>query len=398
MALTDLAVRRAAAEDRPKRFWDGDGLYLLVKPSGAKWWRFDYRHLGVRNTLSMGTYPEVTLAKARAKRADARTLLAEGRNPSEVRRRTDAKRRTASRETFTVIAEEWLEHQRPRFATTTIKKLEHITATHLTPALGDRPIARIEPPDLLEVLRTIEVGERHETAHRAKQIVSQVFRYAIATGRATRDPSADLRGALKPVIATSHAAVTNPIEIGKLLRTIDGYRGELVIRDAMLLAALLFVRPGELRQAEWAEIDFDHALWRIPASKMKMRSPHLVPLARQAIAVFKRLKIATGHGKYVFHSIRGRTGQPISNTTINQALRRLHFTHDQMTAHGFRAMASTRLNEMGFDSDVIERQLAHRERSVRAIYNRAQYLPERIAMMQAWADELDRLKALEPEA
>ena len=261
------------------------------------------------------------------------------------------------------------------------------------PWLGALPITQIDAPALLSTLRRIEARGAHETAHRTKEKCGQVFRYAIATGRATRDPSTDLRGALAPIVSTSRAAVTDPGQVGDLLRAIDGYSGQFITRCALRLAPLLFVRPGELRHAEWSELDLDAAMWRIPAGKMKMREGHVVPLAPQAVAILRELHRLTGRGRYCFPSLR-TPDRPMSENTINAALRRLGFDKDTMTGHGFRAMASTRLNEMGWAPDVIERQLAHAERNkVRAAYNRAQYMAERKTMMTAWADYLDALRS-----
>lgn len=265
--------------------------------------------------------------------------------------------------------------------------------TFLFPYLGSRRAADITAPELLAALRRVEARGIHETTHRVKQRAGQVFRYAVATGRAERDPSADLKGALAPVVSRNHAALTRPDEIAELLRAIAGYQGHAVASAALKLAPLVFVRPGELRRMEWQELDLDAAEWRIPASKMKMREAHIVPLSRQAVAILRELEPLTGRGQYVFPSVR-TASRPMSENTLNAALRRLGYTKEQMTAHGFRAMASTRLNEMGWDADVIERQLAHAERNkVRAAYNRAQYLTERRRMMQAWADHLECLKA-----
>lgn len=265
------------------------------------------------------------------------------------------------------------------------------------PRLGARPMGEIDAPELLAVLKRIEARGAHETAHRLKARIGQVFRYAIAHGTAIRDPSADLRGALAPVVSTSHAAVTNPAKVGDLLRALDEYSGQFVTRCALRLAALVFARPGELRHAEWSE--FDHAAeWRIPAHKMKLREAHVVPLSTQAVAILSELQPLTGRGRYLFPGVR-TPDEPMSNNTVNAALRRLGFDKDTMTGHGLRALASTRLNEMGWAPHVIQRQLAHAERNkVRAAYNRAQYLAERRRMMQTWADYLGQLKAASGQA
>ncbi|MGA0586770.1 tyrosine-type recombinase/integrase [Dyella sp. KRB-257] len=289
------------------------------------------------------------------------------------------------------MAEEWLAKQAATMAPATMAKARWTFDDLVFPWIGSRPIAEIDPPEML-VLRRIEERGAHETAHRTKQRCGQVFRYAIATHRAKHDPTTDLRGALTAAKVEHRPAITDPARIGELLRAIDGYTGGFVVRCALRLAPLVFTRPGELRKAEWAEIDMDAALWRIPAERMKMREPHTVPLAPQAVAVLRELQPLTGNGRYVFPSAR-TTSRPMSDAAVNAALRRMGFDKDTMTGHGFRALASSRLNELGWAPDVIERQLAHAERNkVRAAYNRAQYMEERQRMMQAWADYLDGLR------
>jgi integrase len=373
--------------------FDGGGLYLEVSPAGGKWWRLKYRYGGKEKRLSLGTYPDTGLADAREKRAAARRLLAAGVDPGEQRKamKTAGEERAAN--SFAVVAAEWLALQKSRMAIATLEKAQWTFDELLNPWIGNRPIAEIEAPELLKLLRRIEDRGAHETAHRTKQRAGQVFRYAIATSRAKHDPTADLRGALAPVVSTSRAAITDPVKVGDLLRAIDTYQGSLVTKCALRLAPLVFVRPGELRKAEWAEIDLDGAQWRIPAARMKMREEHVVPLAPQAVAILRELHPLTGRGQYVFPSYRGKA-RMMSENTVNAALRYMGFDKDTMTGHGFRAMASTRLNEMGWPPDVIERQLAHAERNkVRAAYNRAQYLDERTRMMHAWAEYLDGLRA-----
>lgn len=394
LPLTDTQIRKIKPDASVLRLSDGDGLYLLVQPSGGKWWRFDYIHQGRRKTLSFGTYPEVSLVAARARRAAAREQVAAGTDPS--RQRQEAREAAVQAMTFAEVADEWLERQQHVLAPVTFEKATWMLKSLVNPWLGKRPIAEIEPPELLSVLRRIESRGKHETAHRTKQRCGQVFRYAIATGRAQRDPSADLRDALTPVRSTHRAAVTHPEQVGELLNAIDGYHGSFVVRSALQLAPLVFVRPGELRKAEWSEIDLAAAEWRIPAERMKMREAHIVPLSTQAVAILQELKPLTGHSRYVFPSIRTIT-RPMSDGTINAALRRLGYDSDQHVGDGFRAMASTLLNEMGWAPDVIERQLAHAPRNkVRAAYNRAQHLSERRKMMQAWADFLDNLRGNRP--
>jgi len=393
MPLTDTAIRKAKPGTSPRRLSDERGLYLLLNPNGSLWWRWDYRHAGKRKTLSMGTYPDTSLRDARDKREAARKLLAGGADPGEQRKAEKAAGEEREANSFAVIAEEWLARQVARMAPATLEKAQWTFNDLVNPWIGNRPVTEIDTPEMLKLLRRIEERGAHETAHRTKQRCSQIFRYAIATGRAQHDPTAALRGALAPVVSTSRAAITDPLKMGELLRAIDGYTGSFVVRCAMKLSPLLFVRPGELRQAEWTEIDLDGARWNIPAEKMKMRAEHLVHLSSQAVAILRELHPLTGRGKYVFPGERSAS-RPLSDGTINAALRRLGFDKDTMTAHGFRAMASTRLNEMGWAPDVIERQLAHVEKNkVRAAYNRAQYLGERIRMLQAWADDLDGLRA-----
>ena len=392
MPLTDTSIRKAKPADKPQKLSDGAGLYLLLNPNGSRWWRFDYRCGGKRKTLSMGTYPDTGLAVAREKLTEARRLLAAGIDPGEHRKAAKAAGAERAANSFAVIAEEWLAKQASRMAPATLEKARWTFDDLVFPWIGNRPVAEVDPPEVLRLLRRIEDRGAHETAHRTKQRCGQVFRYAIATHRATRDPTADLRGALTPAKTVHRPAVTDPVKVGELLRAIDGYTGSFIVRCALGLAPLVFARPGELRQAEWAEFDLDGALWRISATKMKMREEHVIPLSTQAMEVLRELQPLTGAGRYVFPGERSWQ-RPMSDGTVNAVLRRLGFDKDTMTAHGFRAMASTRLNEMGWAPDIIERQLAHAERNkVRAAYNRAQYLDERRRLMQAWSDYLDGLR------
>lgn len=389
MKLTDAKIRSAKPLEKPYKLFDGHGLYLHVQPSGGRWWRLKYRFGGKEKLLAIGTYPEVNLHEARETRDDARKFLARGVDPGE-KKKAD---RIVQTDTFKVIAEEWLRMQSGKLADVTLAKATWILGDFIYPRLGDKLVTEIKAPDLLAALRAIEAKGLHETASRAKQKVGQILRYAIATGRAERDITADLRGALAPVVTKNRAAITDPARVGEVLRAIDGYQGDPATCTALKLAPLVFVRPGELRGAEWREIDLEGAEWRIPGERMKMGEPHLVPLSKQAVTVLTALKPLTGSGRLVFPSIRTRE-RPLSENTLNAALRRLGYTPEQMTAHGFRAMASTLLNERGFAPDVIELQLAHVERNkVRAAYNRAKRLEERRKMMQAWADYLDGLKA-----
>ena len=391
MALTDVAVRSAKPEAKARRLTDGGGLFLEIRPNGSKYWRLAYRFQGKQKLLALGVYPEVTLAEARESRMAAKRLLKGGVDPMEAKRAEKEVEsganalETVAHEWFTKMAKTWV----PRHAETIKRRLE----SFVFPSLGRRPVNAITAPELLKVLHMIEARGTVETAHRVKQICGQVFRYAVATGRAERDPSADLRGALAPAKSKHMASIIDPKGVAGLLRAIDEYQGSVVTACALKLAPLVFVRPGELRHAEWEEIDLEAAEWRIPAAKMKMKSPHIVPLSRQAVAVLREIQPVTGNGRYVFPS--QRTGErPMSDNTVNAALRRMGFTKEEMTGHGFRAMASTLLNEQGWDRDAIERQLAHAERNkVRAAYNFAEMLPERRKMMQAWADYLDQLRS-----
>lgn len=386
--LTALAIKAA----EPGKHFDGGGMFLHITTKG-RYWRLKYRVAGKEKLLALGVYPEVSLAEARKRRDEARRVIGEGGDPSAIRRTTKVTAVLATANTFQAVAEEWLAQHKARMAPATYNKAVWMLGDLVYPWLGRRPISDIEAPELLAVLRRIEARGAHTTAHRTKQRCGQVFRYAIATGRAKRDPSADLRGALAPLNPTSRAAITDPLKVGELLRAIDGYSGTFPVICALRLAPMLFVRPGELRHAEWAEFDLDQSLWRIPAEKMKMRDEHLVPLPDQALAILRDLLPLTGPDGFLFPGERSAS-RPMSENTVNAALRRLGYDKDTMTGHGFRAMASTRLNELGWSPDVIERQLAHAERNkVRAAYNRAQYLPERQRMMQAWADYLDSLKA-----
>lgn len=387
--LTETKIRAAKRREKPYKLYDEKGMSLLVTPDGGRWWRLKYRHGGKERGISLGVYPDVSLKRAREKRDGARQLLADGVDPS-ARRRAE---KLSHALTFELIAREWLGLQSGKLAEATLGKTRWILDTFVLPELGSRPIGDITAPDLLSVLRKVEARGAHETAHRTKQLCGQVFRYAIATGRAERDISADLRGALAPITTSSHPALIEPARVGELLRAIDGYVGQPATHAALKLAPLVFVRPGELRAAEWREFELEASVWRIPAGRMKTREPHVVPLSHQAMAILKDLHPLSGAGRYLFPSLR-TPSRPLSENTLNAALRRLGYSKDEMTTHGFRAMASTLLNEKGFAPDVIELQLAHKERNkVRAAYNRAQRLAERRRMMQAWADYLDGLKS-----
>jgi integrase len=390
MALTDTAIRTTKPRAKPFKLTDGGGLHLLVNPNGAKLWRLAYRFGGKQKTLALGTYPSVTLAAARSRRNAAREFLAKGIDPA-LKRKLD---KQSAAITFRVVGLELLDKlERELRAPATLAKTQWLLEFAFA-AFGDRPIGQITAPEILLALRPIEARGKYETARRLRSTCGMVFRYAVATARAERDPSADLRGALITPTVKHRAAIVEPKAIGALMRAIDGFEGHASIALALRLAPLVFVRPGELRHAQWIQFDLDKAVWRIPAEKMKMRRPHRVPLSRQALAILKELAPLTGHLRWLFPSVRSVT-RPISENTLNAALRRLGYGSNEMTAHGFRSMAATRLSEMGrWSRDAIERQLAHEEQNAvrRAYTHAAEYWSERVAMMQAWADYLEELR------
>jgi integrase len=389
--LSDPAIRSAKPKDKPYKLFDERGLFLLVRPNGARLWRFKYSIAGREKLISFGDYRDVPLKRAREKRDEARKLVADGVDPSAERKAE----KSAHGNTFKAIADEWLALQSKNLSEKTVSILRSRLSRSLFLAFGSQPIAEIKAPELLAALRKLEAKGTHETAHRVRALYGRVARFAIATGRAERDISADLRGALAPVQVTNFAAITDPRRIGDLLRAIDGYDGQPSTEYALKLMPLVFVRPGELRGARWSEFDLNGAepLWRIPSERMKMGREHLVPLSSQALELLRTLVQLTGRGSLLFPGLR-TTMRPISENTLNAALRRLGFSHEEMTAHGFRSVASTCLNEQGFPPGDIELQLAHADQDkVRAAYNRSQRLPERRKMMQAWADYLDGLRA-----
>ncbi len=352
---------------------------------------YKYRFAGKEKALALGVYPEVRLAEARERRDQARKTLANGIDPSTAKRLSKQAVTLAHENSFEAVAREWFAKYSPGWAASHGNKIIRRFERDVFPWIGSRPIAEITAPELLRVLRRIESRGALDTAHRAHQNCGQVLRYAVATGRAERDPSHDLRGALPPTKERHHPSITDPKAIGALLRAVEGYQGAFVTKCALRLAPLLFVRPGELRKAEWSEIHLEKAEWRIPAEKMKMRAVHIVPLSIQAVAILRELHPLTGTGKHVFPGARNRN-RPMSENTVNAALRRLGYSKDDMTGHGFRSMASTILNEQGWNRDAIERQLAHGERdSIRAAYNYAEHLPERREMMQHWSNYLGTL-------
>ncbi|MFJ1253822.1 tyrosine-type recombinase/integrase [Cupriavidus sp. CuC1] len=391
MPLTDTAIRTAKPTDKTQKLFDGGGLYLEVAPSGGKWWRMKYRFAGKEKRLSFGVYPDVGLKEARERREAARKLLANDVDPGENRKAQKAARFERATNSFEIIAREWFAKQSPGWADSHADKVIQRLEKNVFPWLGGRPIAEISAAELLAVLRRIEARGALDTAHRAHQNCGQVFRYAVATGRAERDPSGDLRGALQPARHENFASITDPVKVGALLRAIDAFKGTFVVRCALLLSPLLFVRPGELRKAEWDGFDLDKAEWRYFVTKTK--TEHTVPLATQAVAILRELAALTGHGRYVFP---GRDPQKaMSEAAVNAALRRMGYdTKTEITGHGFRAMARTILHEeLHIKPEVIEHQLAHKvPDALGTAYNRTKFMRERREMMKRWADYLDELK------
>ena len=391
MPLTDVTVRTAKPRDKPYKLSDSGGLYVEVTPAGGKRWRWKYRIGGREKLLSMGLYPAVPLVAARARRDDAKKLLASGVDPSVHRQATKLAQAEGSANSFEVIGREWFAKHQSGWAISHSSKVIARLEKDVFPFIGSRPIAQIAASELLKVLQRIENRGALEAAHKARVSCGQVFRYAIATGRTERDISADLRGALPPVRTKHMSSVTDPALVGPLLRMLHGYEGTLTVQCALKLAPLLFVRPGELRTAQWVDIDLEKAEWRFRVSKT--HTDHVVPLASQAVAVLDEIRQLTGRGQYVFPSARSNS-RPMSENTVNAALRRLGIPSDELTGHGFRAMARTILDEVhGFRIDLIEHQLAHAVKDpLGRAYNRTSHLPERRRMMQAWADYLDSLR------
>ncbi len=392
MPLNDLKIRTAKAQHKPYKLSDSGGLFLLVTPKGSKYWRFKYHFQSKEKLLAIGVYPVVSLAEARETRDQAKKQIANGVDPSVFKKTTKQGLKTAVEGQFEFVAREWhlknSKHWTASHSELVIRKLEN----YIFPWLGSCSMPEMTAPQLLVVLRRIEDKGILETAHRIHQICGQIFRYAVATGRTERDITIDLRGALLPPKVKHFASLVEPKKVGALLRAIRGYDGLFVTQCALRLAPLVFVRPGELRQAEWLEIDLDKAQWSIGAERMKMRQPHLVPLSRQALSILKALYPVTGTGKYLFPSLL-TVKRPMSDNTINAALKRLGYESTEITGHGFRAMARTLLDEiLGFRPDIIEHQLAHTVKDpLGRAYNRTSHLPMRVEMMQKWADYLDEL-------
>jgi integrase len=394
--LTDVALRKIKPTGKTMRLFDGGGMYLEVSPAGGRWWRLKYRVAGKEKRLSLGTYPDVGLKDARARRDDARKLLASGVDPSDHRRATRAASIESAANSFEVIAREWYDKHSPTWAPNHSRRVLRLFERDIFPQIGAKPIGAVTSPELLVVLRRIEAREAVDTAHRARGTCGQVFRYAIATGRAERDPSADLRGALPPVTGGHFASVTDPARVGELLRILAGYRGTSVVGAALRLAPLVFVRPGELRTARWKDIDLDKAEWRFTTSKTE--TAHLVPLSRQAVAILREMQPVSGAGTFVFPSARSPS-RPMSDNAVLAALRRMEVDKEEMSGHGFRAMARTILDEvLSFRPDLIEHQLGHSVRDPHGrAYNRTTFLEERREMMQAWANYLDGLRTQVPD-
>jgi integrase len=389
--LTDAQVRALKPKETPFKVADGAGLYLLVQPNGSKLWRMAYRFVGKQKTLYFGIYDTVSLSDARARRDDAKRQLRSGEDPGAVVKAKKAAVVAATANTFRAVAADWFQKKMVKEgkSPSTLNKSRWVFGI-LNDGIGDRPINEIEAPDLLAVLRRVEAQEKYETVKRLRSTSSAIFRFGIATGACKRDPSADLRGALTSVAATPHAAVTDPADVGKLLRAIDGFKRLPTVRLALQFLALTFVRPGELCSAEWSEIT--GSVWDIPGPKMKMRLPHRVPLSRQAMAVLDELRAITGKRKHLFAS-SVKPSQPFSTNLLNVTMREIGFEHARHVPHGFRSTASTILNESSeFSPDVIELSLAHVPTGVRAIYNRSKYWPERCELMQWYADHLDELR------
>jgi len=394
MKLTDTAVKNLKFKGTAAKHTDGQGLYLLVNGVG-KYWRFDYRFADKRKTLALGIYPDVSLAKARKRRDEARALLADGQDPGAAKKQARAELKTRYANTFEGVATGWLESTTNQRKAVTDRKLKTWMDAYVLPEIGKLPVSEVKPTDVLRVLAVMDKAGIGESLRRVNGMIGRVMRYAVAQGLAPRDVTRDLelKDLYAPPKTKHHPAIVEPQPFGGLLRSIQGYRPGTIAGAALRLAPLLFCRPGELRAMEWAELDLDAGLWSIPESKMKMGVAHIVPLARQAVAILRAIHVQTGHGKYVFPSNRGQ-GRPMSENTINGALRALGYGPDQHVGHGFRASARTMLDQnLRQDVRVIELQLAHLTRDANGqAYNRTSFLPERVAMMQTWADYCDQLR------
>lgn len=394
MALTDIKVRSAKGHEKPYKLSDEKGLHLLVNPSGTKLWRLSYRFLGKQKTLAIGVYPDVSLANAREKRDEARKLLANDVDPGEVKKAQKASRLDRAANSFEIVSRRWHQKGEAEWSPSYSKKVIQLLERDLFPWLGNKPVADLEAPDFLAVARRLEARGIVDTAHRAMQICGQVMRFAVAEGLVSRDPVGDLRGALQTAKTEHMASTTDPVRVGEILRMFDAFKGSYQVMQALKLAPLVFVRPGELRQAKWKDIDLDAGLWSLPAEVMKMREPHLVPLSTQAVAILRDMEPFSGHLEYVFPGGRDPK-RPMSDAAINAAMRRLGIdTQTELTGHGFRAMARTILHErLNYPPEVIEVQLAHKAPGpLGAAYARAKFIDQRKKMMQAWADYLEKLQ------
>ena len=390
MPLTVKKIQSLKPREKLYRVADGDGLCLEVTPKGSKLWRLRYRFGGKAKMMALGKYDDLSLQEARDKCRDLRKLLVGGVDPAAASKAE--KEAEQGKNSFEAFARDWFEKFKHKWVERTAKRKMRRLEGHVFPVIGNLPVSEVDAPQIRRVLHRIESMRTLHTAHRVKNIIGEIMRYAVAMGLIVHNPVPDLAGVLPPVKVKHRASITDPKGIGGLLRSIEEYSGSPVTRCAMKFAALTFVRPGELRHAEWSEIDLEGKEWRISAEKMKMKRPHIIPLSIQAVEVLKEIELITGHGKFIFPSERS-SARPMSNNTVNAALRRMGFTKEEMTGHGFRSMASTNLNELGYHPDHIERQLAHVEANkVRAAYNYAEHLTERKKMMQAWADYLDGLK------
>jgi len=391
--LSHFKISSAKPAAKAFNLSDGQGLFLTVQPNGSKLWKMSFRYLDKQKTLHFGLWPDVGLADARSRRDEARRMIAAGLDPSIAKKRARVAAKVAASNTFKDVAEEWVQKcEREGRAEITLSKIRWLLGMAY-PLIGSLPISAITPQEVLAVLRKVESDGRYESARRMRSVLSRVFRYGVATVRCQKDVASDLRGAIATPRVTHLAAITNPVKVGGLLRAIDGYEGQTVTRFALKLSPHLFVRPGELRQAQWNEFDCDKAVWNLSAERMKMRRPHRVPLTRQVLELIDELRDHTGHRDYLFPCM-GNPKRPMSENAVNQALRRLGYSPQEMTAHGFRAMAATLLNEMGiWNPDAIEKQLAHLDASaVRRAYTRGEYWDERVRMMQHWSDHLDELR------
>ena len=391
--LRDITIKNAKSKEKPYPLSDGQSLYIEIMPNGGKYWRLRYRFAGKQKRIAFGVYPEVGIKEAREKASKARQLLRDGLDPSDVKRERKLQSHISAESSFSIVAKEWFDKEKLHWSEGHTIRVDRFVQKYLNPDLGKRPISEISPQELLAVLRKKESEGRHNTAHRVKQTAGQIFRYAVATGRAPRDPSRDLDGALTKPVEKHFAAITDPAGVKKLLIAMDGFDGTKVVEVALKLSPLVFVRPKELRHMAWSEVDLEKRLWSIPAEKMKLKLSHLVPLSSQAVDLLKEIEPHTGRYKYVFPNARG-ISRPLSENGVRTALRTLGYTNEQMTPHGFRAMARTLLDEvLGYRIDWIEHQLAHAVKDTNGrAYNRTTHIEQRREMMQKWSDYLDSLK------